>query len=653
MYSYLTGLLFIIFYVLFMYLIGSAFYKKEGSYPSHFIVGYLIFSFFVAIGGIPIQILNLPWLVFVGYMIIVYVILAVWSIRRLDKANKKIIDTSKIKEFIKNQWFIVFLALLLVIIASTNIEYIWMNNCMDDGYYLGWVSGVPYGINGFHTNPSTGYASSLSDMFSYLLNTTYSEYGFYVFLLNIRTTVFCRIFMAFFDYFLFAMVITKVAEVILNNNDIEIKDDQFQFFSSIIFIFSIISFYYNGNGILKIQDSWQLNTAMYYGSNIVRTCGIFLLTIFYIDKKLDWKMVIGVIGIGIALISKSSIALPVIILVSVSFLLSYLLCEKGKHYRLYGLMIVLGYLLICMIVGNHPHISGAAHVQFFTNLHHYISFWFIVVFFFSAYFLKNKTINKMNTMMIFLLIFMLVNPFDNVFEFTSQFSFVAARMMANYLYSITILSFMYCAVDLTRLCHGIKFKNSIIYILISVLIISLFTSWYQRMDNYKKRIGFGGGTLRFDSTLQVVKDNRYIIPMSTQLLGDVLEQRYQETKHVNVVMMPEGAMVNNEMHSVAIILRTVSPHSISLSATGRYGKDKVGDFQSFSQQDEFNLYDFQAHPTDKTYRKLSKSLNDANVNCLVVNTMNFSSYFERDGFHLYRGIADTANNYNYFVYVRN
>ena len=113
MYSYLTGLLFIIFYVLFMYLIGSAFYKKEGSYPSHFIVGYLIFSFFVAIGGIPIQILNLPWLVFVGYMIIVYVGLAVWSIRRLEKANKKIIDTSKIKDFIKNQWFIVALALLL------------------------------------------------------------------------------------------------------------------------------------------------------------------------------------------------------------------------------------------------------------------------------------------------------------------------------------------------------------------------------------------------------------------------------------------------------------------------------------------------------------------------------------------------------------
>lgn len=645
MYSYLTGLLFIIFYVLFMYLIGSAFYNKEGSYPSHFIVGYLIFSFFVAIGGIPIQILNLPWLVFVGYMIIVYVLLAVWSIRRLDKVNKKIIDTSKIKDFIKNQWFIVFLSLLLVIIASTNIEYIWMNNCMDDGYYLGWVSGVPYGINGFHTNPSTGYASSLSDMFSYLLNTTYSEYGFYVFILNIRTTVFCRIFMAFFNYFLYGMVITQLAEVLLRNNS-DIKKSQFQFFSSIIFLFSIISFYYNGNGILKIQDSWQLNTAMYYGSNIVRTCGIFLLTIFYIDKKLDWKMVIGVIGIGIALISKSSIALPVIILVSVSFLLSYLLFEEGKHYRLYALMIILAYLLVCMIVGNHPHISGLADAQFFTNLHHYISFWVIVIFFFSAYFLKNKAINKMNTMMIFILVLMLVNPFDNVFEFSSQYGFVAARMMANYLYSMTVLAFIYFVVLLIKCFSSFKFTNCVIYILTSVLLISLFFQWSQRLESYKQM-------KKIDSTVQIVKDNRYIIPMSTQLLGDVLEQRYQETKHVNVVMMPEAAMVNNEMHSVAIILRTVSPHSISLSATGRYGKDRVGDYQSFSQKDEFNLYDFQAHPTDKTYHRLSKSLNDANVNCLVVNTMNFSSYFEEDGFYLYRGIADTANKYNYFVYVRN
>lgn len=653
MYSYLTGLLFIIFYVLFMYLIGSAFYKKEGSYPSHFIVGYLIFSFFVAIGGIPIQILNLPWLVFVGYMIIVYVLLAVWSIRRLDKVNKKIIDTSKITKFIKNQWFIVFLSLLLVIIASTNIEFIWTNNGLDDGYYLGWVSGVPYGINGFYTNPSTGYASSLSDMFSYLLNTTYSEYGFYVFLLNIRTTVFCRIFMAFFNYFLFATVITEVAEVVLDNNDIEIKDYQFQFFSSIIFLFSMISFYYNGSKLLTVQDAWQLNTAMYYGSNIVRTCGIFLLTIFYINKKLDWKMVIGVIGIGIALISKSSIALPVIILVSVSFLLSYLLFEEGKHFRLYALMIILVYLLVCIMVGNHPHISGAADGQFFMNIHHNISFWIVLFFFLTGFIFKNKTMNKMNTMMIILGALMLINPLDNVFEFTSQFGFVAARMMANYLYSIIILSFIYCVVDLIRLCHGIKFKNSIIYILTSVLIISLFASWHQRMDNYKKMIGFGGGNQRFDSTLQVIKDNRYIIPMSTQLLGDVLEQRYQETKHVNVVMMPEGAMVNNEMHSVAIILRTVSPHSISLSATGRYGKDKVGDYQSFSQKDEFNLYDFQAHPTDKTYHKLSKSLNDSKVNCVVVNNMSFSSYFERDGFYLYRGIADTANHLDYFVYVRN
>ena len=645
MYSYLTGLLFIIFYVLFMYLIGCAFYKKEGSYPSHFIVGYLIFSFFVAIGGIPIQILNLPWLVFVGYMIIVYVLLAVWSIRRLDKVNKKIIDTSKIKDFIKNQWFIVFLSLLLVIIASTNIEYIWMNNCMDDGYYLGWVTGVPYGINGFHTNPSTGYASSLSGMFSYLLNTTYSEYGFYVFLLNIRTTVFCRIFMAFFNYFLYGMVITQLAEVLLRNNS-DIKKSQFQFFSSIIFLFSIISFYYNGNGILKIQDSWQLNTAMYYGSNIVRTCGIFLLTIFYIDKKLDWKMVIGVIGIGIALISKSSIALPVIILVSFSFLLSYLLFEEGKHYRLYALMIILAYLLVCIIVGNHPHISGAADGQFFMNIHHYISFWIILFFFLTGFIFKNKTVNKMNTTMIFLGVLMLVNPLDNIFEFTSQYGFVAARMMANYLYSVTVLAFIYFSVLLIKCFFGFKFKNCIIYILTFVLLISLFCQWSQRLESYKLR-------KEIDSTVQVVKDNRYIIPMSTQLLGDVLEQRYQETKHVNVVMMPEGARVNNEMHSVAIILRTVSPHSISLSATGRYGKDKVGDFQSFSQQDEFNLYDFQAHPTNKTYRKLSKSLNDSKVNCLVVNTINFSSYFERDGFYLYRGIADTANNYNYFVYVRN
>ncbi len=644
MYSYLAGLLFIIFYVLFMYLIGSACYKKEGSYPSHFIVGYLIFSFFVAIGGIPIQLLNLPWLVFVGYMIIVYVGLAVWSIRRLEKANKKIIDTSKIKDFIKNQWFIVALALLLVVIASTNIEYIWMNNCMDDGYYLGWVSGVPYGINGFHTNPSTGYASSLSDMFSYLLNTTYSEYGFYVFLLHVRTTVFCRIFMAFFNYYLYGIVITHLVEVLFNNSNF--KKNQFQFFSSIIFIFSIISFYYNGNGILKIQDSWQLNTAMYFGSNIVRTCGIFLLTIFYIDKKLDWKMVIGVIGIGIALISKSSIALPVIILVSVSFLLSYLLFEEGKHYRLYAIMIILAYLLVCMIVGNHPHISGLADAQFFTNLHHYISFWVIVIFFFSAYFLKNKAINKMNTMMIFILVLMLVNPFDNVFEFTSQYGFVAARMMANYLYSMTVLAFIYFVVLLTKCFSSFKFTNCVIYILTSVFLISLFFQWSQRLESYKQM-------KKIDSTVQIVKDNRYIIPMSTQLLGDVLEQRYQETKHVNVVMMPEGAMVNNEMHSVAIILRTVSPHSISLSATGRYGKDKVGDYQSFSQKDEFNLYDFQAHPTNKTYHRLSKSLNDANVNCLVVNTMNFSSYFEKDGFYLYRGIADTANKYNYFVYVRN
>ena len=73
--------------------------------------------------------------------------------------------------------------------------------------------------------------------------------------------------------------------------------------------------------ILYVQDSWQFNTAMYYASSIVRTMGILIILVHFIENnKISIRDILLVILISVVLVSKSTIALPIIFVTCVSYL---------------------------------------------------------------------------------------------------------------------------------------------------------------------------------------------------------------------------------------------------------------------------------------------------------------------------------------------
>ncbi|MGI6511047.1 MAG: hypothetical protein ACOX1W_01270 [Catenisphaera adipataccumulans] len=116
---------------------------------------------------------------------------------------------------------------------------------------------------------------------------------------------------------------TAFCEFVFRHTKAELRPDYFQFAAAILFLFGFAeSFLYN-NHLLILQDSWQFNTAMFYGSSIVRTMSIFMIVLPFLDRdQLTVRDVLTVGAIAVVLISKSSIALPLIIIVS----LAYLIC---------------------------------------------------------------------------------------------------------------------------------------------------------------------------------------------------------------------------------------------------------------------------------------------------------------------------------------
>ena len=83
MLNYVKGAIFIIAYISFLYVFGSALIPKTKSAPKRFVVGYIFFASFLAIVGIPIQLLNLSWNMFFIYFLILSLSILIFSVYRI------------------------------------------------------------------------------------------------------------------------------------------------------------------------------------------------------------------------------------------------------------------------------------------------------------------------------------------------------------------------------------------------------------------------------------------------------------------------------------------------------------------------------------------------------------------------------------------
>ena len=154
MVQYITGIILTLFLAVLFQLFGICITKNKKSFSYSFIIGYIVYSFLIAIVGIPIQILNLPWKAFFFYMIFLLIGILIFIFYNIYKKNV-VLNKEILIDYIKENWFLYIGAILITGLALTHIQTIWENNLTDDSYYLNKIASLPYLENPFRTDYTT------------------------------------------------------------------------------------------------------------------------------------------------------------------------------------------------------------------------------------------------------------------------------------------------------------------------------------------------------------------------------------------------------------------------------------------------------------------------------------------------------------------
>lgn len=85
LYSYIVSGLFFILFILYLYLIGTAWVSNSKCIAYRILIGYLLYEFLIAIVGIPLQLLDVTWKYFMYYVVILIITLLIISLVRIKK----------------------------------------------------------------------------------------------------------------------------------------------------------------------------------------------------------------------------------------------------------------------------------------------------------------------------------------------------------------------------------------------------------------------------------------------------------------------------------------------------------------------------------------------------------------------------------------
>lgn len=639
MIDYIKGFIFIIGYIGYTYILGSSLLKTKESAPKRFVVGYIIYATLIAIAGIPIQIFNLSWKMFYVYLLVMTCTTLMLAIYRIYKKKIKLFNEN-IYNFIKQYWFIFFIAGLLVIISATNISEYWMNNCLDDGYYLNRMATLPYIANPFTTSPATGLMTNTGGFLDpYNYSVFELEASVFIYLLDIMPTLFARCFLAFINYFLFACVLHCFFEKLNELGEYNIDKYFIQYLTLSMIIFSVSYFTLVKYNVHHLQDVWQSNTAMYYGSSIVRCMGLFMLITPFIGKdKLLFKDIMWFGIISFMLMSKSSVALPFIVL-SVIVVLSMILLKKNNTRKYFLLLLVL-LVFLGIILGNSQDIASTYKMQFINNLKSYLIIVTLLLLVISLFVNRKRIYLEACSYAVLLFIFTLIEPINNVFEKFSIYKFVACRFLTGLYTFVIMLAVFGIAIIIEKIIstNKIKYyvKNSIV-IAISILLYfgTIFVQSNGSLGNFKHNVN-------------VFLNNKSFAPSSVIMLGDSLEELAKAKNEKLYALVPEGLGVDGITYSLAISIRQFSPSTVSLSAFARFNTNAEPAFLDYGGEYQQLLANLCDVGDDKAINDFKELLNKYPINCLVTTTM-IDDKAQKIGMKKY-----TEINYqnNYYIYYK-
>ena len=98
MLDYISGFIYIFWILCLCYFLGTAITKQK-SFTTSLLVGYIGYSFVLAVGFIIIQLLGLPWRIALIYFIVSILVMIIFIMYRLKKNDFKITKNEVLNGF--------------------------------------------------------------------------------------------------------------------------------------------------------------------------------------------------------------------------------------------------------------------------------------------------------------------------------------------------------------------------------------------------------------------------------------------------------------------------------------------------------------------------------------------------------------------------
>lgn len=608
--EFFLGIVYIIVYLLFMYMIGKSFNLGKTSYSFSVVVGFIVYTALQAIVGIGAQVFNTTFSQYAQWMILLITVLLIWSSYRNFGKFKCVIQERKllyvIKEHIKQYWFLYAVVSILTFFAVTNITYQWTANHLDDGYYLNFIANAPFYEGISQVNHATGLETEIS--FIRLINTFELDAAFWSQIFHIPATIFVKYFLTFVNYFLIASTVVALAQNFKAFKQDSKKYAQYVLVPLLLFMYP--GDYLNASQTIYIQDAWQFNTAIWYGSSIVRHMGFMIFGIVLLKQDLTWKNKISLFLLtSIMLVSRATQAVPVIYIVTMVFLIQGLYRVKIKKLWKF----ISGILITVFLIGINLFVQaelGYINDQF-QNIWTMITVAsFLIVLSFSCNF-KGEFLKIWNQALIIVALLLFVPYVNTWFIVLSTYDFVIGRTVTLFVYTVIMTAFINIIILILNVPKLKKYIGLVFTIISGAIVLNLVIN-VEKITDYTVNSSVGRVTYSISRTIQ----NSSGIPNITRLLGEELEQLFGNEKAI--VVTPTNIMYRDKPHSLAISLRNYSPNSIVLSAIPRYGDMlDTSIYRSYTQNTQ-NIFEVFDSTGGQNSDELKKVLEDYPIDYVVV-----------------------------------
>jgi hypothetical protein len=632
--DYLLCTLFYCVFTLLLIVFGNAINRKNKSISENLITGYLVYSFCVAIIGIPLQVLNVPWIVFGVCMGVLWIGIGLYILYR-RKYNNLAICKFQLKEYLTDNWMIYVVGAVMIFMLLFYYAGFWLGNHQDDGYYITKVATLPYSPIGGNYNYSVGTMNTGFN--SYIVNTWELEASVYVKVLGVMPTLFLRLFQSAFYYFLYLNLIKWVAEIIIDKLNVKANVKMAQYVLGIVPLMCAYYIFLSDTGILVLRDGFHLNTGMFLGASFVKVFGCLLFGVVLLQfdaKKNIVQSLVYCIIISVVLISKSTIALPIIIVSGVAAGIVALWQNFEKKGKVISFALAFIYIALGIIIPNSESIQKTVKADIISTKNSLLIYPCIIIFLVS-FFMREQVIYKLNAHVLLMIAMIAVPQCNDIFEECSVYDFVGGRAWSAVAYYFIILNVVYIYIILRKI-HIKDFVVRIAYGLIGILSCSMMLAGFQK---------YGGEILPQEECkkadmrlcLSVIRHNMYFAPDSTIELGHQLEELAKEKdKKINIVM-PKAVLIDGTLHFLAVSVRTFAPDVVSLSALERFNGTNNLEYKGYTQQ----KYDgFVAEPNETTYEELKQEIQNLNVDCIVVKNPNCGEWLEKDGYQYYATVGE-------------